>query len=117
MLGWYDGLTSGVARCRGCDRTYHFELMSHDTSDEMRLFGFKEVSHSAYDAIVALLATQPASAQQGRELGDQVILRVRDALATSLERNLFVASTDLGSLIQSARILDFERWKSILGLN
>jgi len=116
MLGWYDGLTSGLAKCRICDRTYHFELIAQDAEGEVRLYGFKEVSHSCYDAIVGLLVGPVPPAEQAREFGDQVMLRVRDALATNLERKLFVASTDLTKVILSAQIVDFDRWESILGL-
>jgi hypothetical protein len=116
MLGWYDGLTSGMAKCRGCGRTYHFDLLTWDEEHEARLYGFKEVSATSHDAVALLLASAPSSPERAVELGDLVTLRVRDALSTSMERKLLIVATDLTAFVQSAQTVDFPRWKSLLAV-
>ena len=113
MLGWADGLTSGMARCRLCDFTYHFEMVAWDAEQEVRVYGFREVSRASYDAIVALDAVTPALDRVG-ERADVLTLRTRDALATSFERRLFVAASDLARTVIAAKIIEFSAWRTIL---
>ena len=48
-----------MARCRLCDSTYHFEMVAWDAEQEVRVYGFREVSRASYDAIVTLDAITP----------------------------------------------------------
>ena len=117
MLGWYDGLTSGMAKCEGCGRTFHFDLLAWDEEAEKRVYGFKEVTSASYDAVAQLLANaSPPAPERARELGDLIALRVRDALATSFERKLIVLATDLANFVESVQTVEFDHWKSILGV-
>jgi len=116
MLGWYDGPISGLAKCRGCGRAYHFDLVAWDSEQDERLYGFAEVTVADYEAIVRLMAETP-SPERAREQGDKVMLRVRDALAASYERNLLVLTSDLSQVIRTAQIVAFERWKFMLGID
>lgn len=50
MLGWYDGVTSAMARCRACGRHYHVEMVAWDGEHEVRVYGFREVSQRAMNA-------------------------------------------------------------------
>jgi hypothetical protein len=115
MLGWYDGVTSGVAKCRACGRTYHFEMLAWDDEQEMRVYAFKEVTKATYDAIVLLLDAPPPTPERAAEFGDVVALRVRDALITNPERNLLVLAANLATFIESARVADFAQWKELIG--
>ena len=115
ILGWHDGLMSGMAKCRGCGRTYHFDLLAWDEEQEARLYGFKEVSVASYDAVTLLLAKVPPSPARAGEFADLVTLRVRDAVATGMERKLLVLATDLKTFIQAAGMVEFAGWKTLLG--
>jgi len=114
MLGWQDGLTSGMARCRECGRTYHFDLVAWDEDQDWRLYGFKEVTAASYQAVVTLLTAGSPAPERAREHIDLVTLRVRDALATSHERKLLVLARDLEKSIESARMVEFEEWTRLM---
>ena len=107
-LGGYDGFTSGLARCSACGRAYHFELVASDEERGERAYGFKEVAVVDHHAITALVAQTPPADDA------VVMLRVRDALSRSLERNLFVLAAGLDTKIRAIETLDVERWRSIL---
>jgi hypothetical protein len=113
MLGWQDGLTSGMARCRSCGSTYHFEMVAWDAEQEVRIYGFRDVSQASYDAIATLNAN-PVAPERAKERSDALTLRTRDALATSFERTLFVAAVDLTEVLLTARKIDFPTWKELL---
>jgi hypothetical protein len=115
MLGWHDGITSGMARCRVCGRTYHFDLVAWDADQEVRVYAFKAVSSASYDA-VARLQARPTEANDAMSRGDEITLRVRDALATAFERKLLVAATDVAKYVLSARSVGFEDWSAMLGM-
>jgi hypothetical protein len=113
MLGWQDGLTSGMARCRSCGTTFHFEMVAWDGEQEIRIYGFREVSRASYDAVASLHAGPPADTHS-RERADALTLKVRDALATSFERMLYVAAKALAQKIVAARWIEFALWKEML---
>lgn len=117
MLGWHDGLTSGMARCRTCGATYHIEMLVWDDDHEMRIYGFKEVSRQSYDAFIALQTLPAPLPHQSQERSDALTLRVRDALATGLHRILYIAAVDLTAEIRAVRKVTFQVWASLLGLN
>ena len=116
MLGWQDGLTGGMAHCVSCGATYHFEMVSWDADQEVRVYGFREVSRPSYDEIMALHSLPLPAARDAWERGAAIVLKTRDALATSFERTLYVAATDLAKKIIAARQVDFALWKEVLAL-
>jgi hypothetical protein len=91
-------------------------MVAWDDEQETRIYGFREVSRSTYDA-VATLASVPPPAEHARDRSDELTLKVRDALATSFERTFYVAAADLAKTIvaASARILTLERDPRIRG--
>jgi hypothetical protein len=115
MLGWYDGLTSGMARCRTCGRTYHVEMVAWDHENRIRVFGLREVSRFSYEIIERLNAVS-VTGNQVSEHANAIALLVRDALATSFERTLFVVSEDLCTTILAAKVISFSEWVPIIGL-
>jgi transglutaminase-like putative cysteine protease len=117
MIGWYDGLTAGMARCRTCDRVYHFEMVAWDFEHNLRIYGFKEISRQSYDAFLQVFiqpATSPASASAR---GDALTLRVQQALATNPERELYIAASDLTESISGVRRITFADWSALLALH
>ena len=116
MLGWHDGITSGMARCRTCGATYHVEMLAWDDNQEMRVYGFKEVSRQSYDAFMSLQTLPAPLPQQLQERSDALTLRVRDALATAFECTLCVAAMDLSTEIRAARKMTFPIWASLFDL-
>jgi hypothetical protein len=91
-------------------------MVAWDDEQEVRVYGFKEVSRHSYDGVVAVNTLPAPSPAQAQERSDLVTLRVRDALATSFERTLFVAATDLAKEIRGVRRLTFSSWASMLDL-
>jgi len=113
MLGWQDGLTSGMARCRACGTTYHFEMVAWDQEQEVRIYGFREVSQASYDAVVALHLA-PSVTENPLERSDALALKARDALATGFERIFYAAATNLAKEVIAARRVGFTAWKELL---
>jgi hypothetical protein len=113
MIGWHDGLTSGVARCRTCDRAYHFDMMAWDAEHEQRVYGFKEVSRRSYEAFVSMY-TQATPSASAMDRSDVLTLCVRDALATNPERLLYIGAVDLATEVLGTRRLNFSDWSILL---
>jgi hypothetical protein len=115
-LGWHDGLTSGMARCRECARCYHVEMVAWDHEQEVRVYGFREISRASYDTFMAVQASGVPSPQQAIDRSDELALRERDALATGFERTLYVAAVDLMKEILGSRRVPFSLWASLLDM-
>jgi hypothetical protein len=111
MFGWYDGVTSGMARCRVCGCTYFFAMLAWDDEREMRIYGFKEISQRSYESF---MATQSRSSPDAENHDD--LLALRDALATSMECLLYIAATDLTRRIDGFSLLTFASWAELLRL-
>lgn len=114
QLGWWDGLTSGMARCRACSATYYFDMISWAFEHEVRIYGFREISRAGYDSVEELCAGPAPSADQRQQHDAALLRRVRDALATNYETSLYVASANLAERIVSARTISFDAWMGIL---
>jgi len=114
MLGWYDGLHNGMASCRTCGLAYNFEMLAWDSERETRIYGFRQVSRGSYDAIAVLAALPSPEPAQLRDRLDKMAVLLRDSLASSLEWNLYIKSTDLSKEILTAKYIDFSTWNSIL---
>lgn len=115
MLGWYDGVTSAMARCRRCVRHYHVEMVAWDDEHEVRVYGFREVSRESYERVIEAQALAASHAEEIRERADVIALCVRDALATSFERILYVAAIDLAIEVIAAQLFAFPAWAALLG--
>ena len=75
---------------------------------------FRQVSRDSYDAIATLAAQPPPDAAQTRERLDKMAVLIRDSLASSVEWNLYIKSTDLSKNILAVRYIDFSAWNLIL---
>jgi len=115
MLGWYDGRTSGLARCRACGTAYHFEMVAWDEEHELRVYGLTEVTGEAFEKVASANA-QPVVAERFQERSDALTLLARDALATNVERSLYIIAGDLAKRILGSRRMDFATWTSVIGL-
>ena len=88
-------------------------MVAWDAEQEVRVYGFREVSRASYDAIVTLDAIKPAL-DGIAERADALALKARNALATSSERPLFIAASDLAKTVIAARRITFSAWQTIL---
>jgi hypothetical protein len=117
VLGWYDGMTSGVVKCRGCGRTYHAEMLSwevdQDTHEGARVFGLKQIHASHYEALVAHEA-QATSGDPRDDADCAFPALLRDALAAAFGCDLYVCASNLSQRILGARSLSLDAWLKIL---
>lgn len=66
-----------------------------------------------------MIAAQALATSHPKEIGervDAIALCVRDALATSFERILYVAAVDLAVEVIGAHVVAFPAWSALLGL-
>jgi hypothetical protein len=55
-LGYYDGPTSGLARCAESTKAYRFELVAWDSGFENRIYSLAETDVEVFDSVVRMLA-------------------------------------------------------------
>ncbi len=55
-LGYYDGPTSGLARCTKSQKAYRFELVAWDPGFENRIYSLAETDVQVFDSVVQVLA-------------------------------------------------------------
>lgn len=56
-LGFYDGTTSGVARCSHCSKSYRYELIAWDSGQDLRVYSLSALPQGSFDALVGLLSS------------------------------------------------------------
>ena len=100
QLGYYDGVTEGLARCRVCATTYAFDTTCG--SDVRRVYGLARISEAHYLAVAAALERPPSLDGMQEWLRDVALL---DASVPSHkgERDLFVIADNLEVEIILAR--------------
>jgi len=54
-LGYYDGPTSGLAKCAKSQKAYRFELVAWDSNCENRIYSLAETDVQVFDAVVQTL--------------------------------------------------------------
>lgn len=54
-LGYYDGPTSGLAKCAESQKAYRFELVTWDSSFENRIYSLAETDVQVFDSVVSAL--------------------------------------------------------------
>ena len=113
VLGYYDGATSGVAKCRGCRRAYAFSLLGWDDERDVRVFGLSTIGDDAFDGI-RRINNAPATPTEARVRSNELTVAVRDATAGSFGIDLVVASMDLENVIVAARAVNFTDWAALL---
>lgn len=57
-LGYYDGTTHGLARCRSCGKSYSYVLQAWDLEQDTRVYSMAEVSAATFDAFVSELSLE-----------------------------------------------------------
>jgi hypothetical protein len=55
-LGYYDGPTSGLAKCAESQKAYRFELVAWDSGFENRIYSLAETDVKVFDSVVHTLA-------------------------------------------------------------
>ena len=113
MFGWQDGLTEGFARCSICAQSYHFSMLSWDTEQDERVFGFWRISEEAYDRIAALDASCKVGASN-LEVANLMNDAARNALATVFEVEFLLLSDNLSRNITAISSPSFSQWSAFL---
>jgi hypothetical protein len=54
-LGYYDGPTSGLAKCAESQKAYRFELVAWDSGFENRIYSLAETDLEVFDSVVQML--------------------------------------------------------------
>jgi hypothetical protein len=54
-LGWYDGTTSGLAKCASCSTIFKYDIVDWDADQEQRIFVLSHVTAHVFDRIVDTL--------------------------------------------------------------
>jgi hypothetical protein len=54
-LGWYDGTTSGLAKCASCFTVFKYDIVAWDADQEQRIFALSHIATQAFDRIVDAL--------------------------------------------------------------
>jgi hypothetical protein len=111
-LGFYDGPTAGLVRCRVCALAYHFEMLTWDRHREVRIYGLTPIHEVDFMRVGKLIEQAGTGANADREL----LVGVRDALASGLVRELIVAAEDLSLRVLSVTRMDYSRWAEVLRL-
>ena len=111
-LGWYDGLTDGFALCKSCGRSFHFALTAWDDERRLRVYGFAQVTDSAYRRVVEVDGDTTYSAEARADL---LALAARDALASASTRDVYVIAEDIGERLLAVRSFSFVDWARLLG--
>ena len=117
VTGYHDGPLTGWARCRACGRTYHFEMVTWDDMQEVRVYAFARVTEEAYQKVRAIDSLPPPSLAELHEAMKALTLAEAEALQGVPERTLFVASVNLHQSILAAREMSVQVWESVLGFS
>lgn len=117
MLGYYDGLTSGVARCRACGQHYYVDLLATDVGEHFtRLHLLREITEDDGERLFACLRASGAADAQRRELALQVWYALCSAEGAAWHPLLHVATDDLSKSVLAARRIGRETWMELLGI-
>lgn len=111
VLGWHDGPTSGLARCKACEQAFHFEMLAWDDEQTGRLYAFVKILSERYARLIAI---HDEPAEDGIAKSDRMALATRDALAGTFGRTLYVVAEDLERDIRGSRQPDFTAWKEFI---
>ena len=55
-LGFYDGTTSGIARCSHCSKSYKYDLVAWDGDQDIRVFSLSALPPESFAALEVLLS-------------------------------------------------------------
>jgi hypothetical protein len=89
-------------------------MVAWDEEHELRVYGLTEVTGEAFEKVASANA-QPVVAERFQERSDALTLLARDALATNVERSLYIIAGDLAKRILGSRRMDFATWTSVIG--
>jgi hypothetical protein len=91
-------------------------MVAWDSESELRVFGLKEIGRESYDAFQRVFVLPPPPVELASERVDELSLLERRALATNLERVLYIVTADLTGEIHGVRRLAFSTWLALLEL-
>ena len=114
-LGYYDGPTSGMAKCAESAKAYRFELVAWDSNCENRIYSLAETDMDVFNSVVQTLTRleeprwpfwvprwQFSSSIEKSHLSS----RVDQALATIPAASLLIATDHLDESILACRALE-----------
>ena len=137
-LGYYDGPTSGLAKCRLCSSVYKFDLLTWDDRQDVRIYAFSPLPASAFQQAIDALAPLGAPTwpvwvpiwQVPAEERAVIDGRISNLLGQAGMIKFVIASEHLAKGIMSAKLLtesesalvssgkpiDNDDWFTLLGL-
>lgn len=114
QLGWYDGITSGLAKCRECGQTFYFDMLGWDEEQWLRIYAFAAIAAESYEHVSRVDREGPSTAAGALAGADAVMLAVRDAVAGAFGRTMFVLAQDLEKEVLASRPVDFAALKDFV---
>lgn len=142
-LGYYDGPTSGLAKCADAAKAYRFALVAWNSTYENRVYALAETDVKVFDSVVQMLTDIEKPRwpfwtprwQFGSSLEEsRMSSRIDEALAKIPAASLLIATDHLDESILACRALesavrdripkegtlpdpkDWEFWQEYLGL-
>ena len=113
QLGYYDGTTEGLARCKVCGRAYAFDVIVQ--SDEgARLYGFARITVAHYEAMAAATEGAPASLEDAQSWVEKLALLEARVPRQQAERDLLVLADRIEEEVIASRKVDFETLQALL---
>lgn len=112
QMGWYDGITEGLAKCRTCGSTYTFDVMV--SSDGVRAYGFARIGESEYEAVATIAETSVPTANALQEWREAIALAAVRSTTYRGERHLLVVADDLEHEVKLATLVRFSPFLEFL---
>lgn len=111
---WYDGTTTGLARCANCSSVFKYDLVDWDTDQERRIFVLSPTGPLEFDTVVEILrATEipkwpfwnPAWKIEPPELKESTVAEVDGHLSRAADPEYVIASDRLLTKVVAVREL------------
>lgn len=112
-LGYYDGPTTGLAKCSLCSSEYKFDLLTWDDRQDVRIYAFSPLPASTFQQVIDAMALLGAPAwpiwfpiwQVPAEEKAVIDGHISNLLGKAEMIKLVIASESLATGILSAKLL------------
>lgn len=112
QLGWHDGITDGLARCKLCGTTYAFDVMC--SAGDLRVYGFARIAEAHFRAVSSALRRPPPPVEKLQEWL-RVVAEVESIVPRAASnRDLLVLARNLEDEVQLARRVSFAAVRAFL---